>query len=274
MKRAFTLIELLVVIAIIAILAAILFPVFAQAKAAAKKTQDLSNFKQVSTGLAMYSIDFDDVNVPLMWSDAPFFVTYTWERDMTWPQLTFPYTKNWGIHRNPADGQANDAVSLRNMGYPATATGRQKEYAVGLNTSLGYNYMAFSPFNANAQFIGISNSMVTEPAGALRLADSIWDKAGNAPTGGGNWFIEAPHWSFSGTAYWFGGWQPCQTTNWLQYGGVWGFHAGRSNVAWGDTHATSMTPGQMLAGVTRSGDGCTISGVFDQDAYIWDRGRQ
>ncbi len=46
MKRAFTLIELLVVIAIIAILAALLFPVFAQAKAAAKKTVDISNFKQ------------------------------------------------------------------------------------------------------------------------------------------------------------------------------------------------------------------------------------
>jgi prepilin-type N-terminal cleavage/methylation domain-containing protein len=50
-RRAFTLIELLVVIAIIAILAAILFPVFAQAKAAAKKTQDLSNVKNISTGM-------------------------------------------------------------------------------------------------------------------------------------------------------------------------------------------------------------------------------
>ena len=54
-KRAFTLIELLVVIAIIAILAAILFPVFAQAKAAAKKTADLNNVKQIGTGLIMYS---------------------------------------------------------------------------------------------------------------------------------------------------------------------------------------------------------------------------
>ena len=60
MRRAFTLIELLVVIAIIAILAAILFPVFAQAKAAAKKTSALSNVKQISTANILYMNDADD----------------------------------------------------------------------------------------------------------------------------------------------------------------------------------------------------------------------
>jgi prepilin-type N-terminal cleavage/methylation domain-containing protein len=60
MRRAFTLIELLVVIAIIAILAAILFPVFAQAKEAAKKTATISNAKQLGTGFIMYGADADD----------------------------------------------------------------------------------------------------------------------------------------------------------------------------------------------------------------------
>lgn len=59
-KKAFTLIELLVVIAIIAILAAILFPVFAQAKDAAKKTQSLSNLKQIGTSVHIYMADYDD----------------------------------------------------------------------------------------------------------------------------------------------------------------------------------------------------------------------
>src|ERR1035438_8402215 len=61
MKKAFTLIELLVVIAIIAILAAILFPVFAQAKLQAKKAADLSNIKQHSMAVLMYTNDTDDV---------------------------------------------------------------------------------------------------------------------------------------------------------------------------------------------------------------------
>ena len=61
MKKAFTLIELLVVIAIIAILAAILFPVFAQAKTAAKKTQSISNAKQLGTATNIYLSDYDDV---------------------------------------------------------------------------------------------------------------------------------------------------------------------------------------------------------------------
>lgn len=60
MKRAFTLIELLVVIAIIAILAAILFPVFAQAKVAAKQTQAISNAKNINTGFQIYLADYDD----------------------------------------------------------------------------------------------------------------------------------------------------------------------------------------------------------------------
>src|SRR5580658_2804899 len=59
-SKGFTLIELLVVIAIIAILAAILFPVFAQAKDAAKKTSGLSNVQQIDTAYVMYSTDYDD----------------------------------------------------------------------------------------------------------------------------------------------------------------------------------------------------------------------
>lgn len=61
-KKGFTLIELLVVIAIIAILAAILFPVFAKARATARKASCTSNLRQIGTALAMYRSDYDEIN--------------------------------------------------------------------------------------------------------------------------------------------------------------------------------------------------------------------
>ncbi len=66
-RAGFTLIELLVVIAIIAVLAAILFPVFAQAREKARQTACLSNLKQMGTAVMMYSLDYDET-LPLGYS--------------------------------------------------------------------------------------------------------------------------------------------------------------------------------------------------------------
>jgi prepilin-type N-terminal cleavage/methylation domain-containing protein/prepilin-type processing-associated H-X9-DG protein len=99
----FTLIELLVVIAIIAILAAILFPVFAQAKEAAKKTADLSNNKQLLLGCQMYMGDFDDV-FPMLRNSKP-----NWQAVVTSPQtnsghnMVDPYVKNRSMWLSPND---------------------------------------------------------------------------------------------------------------------------------------------------------------------------
>ncbi|MDX2064346.1 MAG: prepilin-type N-terminal cleavage/methylation domain-containing protein [Fimbriimonadaceae bacterium] len=101
MKRAFTLIELLVVIAIIAILAAILFPVFAQTKEAAKRTAELSNARQIGLANKMYLADHDDV--------MPIFYAYNSEPPSGFPGhrgtelLLIPYTKNADIFRSPLD---------------------------------------------------------------------------------------------------------------------------------------------------------------------------
>jgi len=85
-RRAFTLIELLVVIAIIAILAAILFPVFAQAKLAAKKTQSTSNEKQINLGLQMYENDYDDMIPQSQYGIDDF--------QVSWAAMIYPYIKN------------------------------------------------------------------------------------------------------------------------------------------------------------------------------------
>jgi prepilin-type N-terminal cleavage/methylation domain-containing protein len=123
-SKAFTLIELLVVIAIIAILAAILFPVFAQAKESAKKTSNLSNYKQMGTALIMYAGDNEDT-FPLAFGWHPA-VGYTmlyihdvpadWYpgigdqyRNMVsvfWANSTHPYSKNYDLLET--NGARND----------------------------------------------------------------------------------------------------------------------------------------------------------------------
>ncbi len=108
-KSGFTLIELLVVIAIIAILAAILFPVFAQAKAAAKKTQALSNLKQIGTALHIYVADYDDTL--FFTREAAMWGGYTGDpeeiEDMVIYKVLLPYTKNKDIFFSPEDKLAN-----------------------------------------------------------------------------------------------------------------------------------------------------------------------
>jgi prepilin-type N-terminal cleavage/methylation domain-containing protein len=96
-RKAFTLIELLVVIAIIAILAAILFPVFAQAKASAKRTQGLSNLKQLGISYVMYATDNDGVSVPaFVWLNSAGEGVGT-----QWNQRLFPYVKSHEIFNDP-----------------------------------------------------------------------------------------------------------------------------------------------------------------------------
>ena len=104
-KRAFTLIELLVVIAIIAILAAILFPVFAQAREKARSISCLSNLKQSGTALAMYVQDYDEA--------FPINIYFGFESSgnpcmMTSYQEIQPYQKNAQIEICPSDGHPLD----------------------------------------------------------------------------------------------------------------------------------------------------------------------
>ena len=106
-RKGFTLIELLVVIAIIAILAAILFPVFAQAREKARAISCLSNIKQTSLASMMYSQDYDEVmNGPAQrrcGNTGPTqYSNYFWSKNwMTWPELIIPYMKNLDVYTCP-----------------------------------------------------------------------------------------------------------------------------------------------------------------------------
>ncbi len=90
-RKGFTLIELLVVIAIIVILAAILFPVFARARENARRTNCLSNQKQIALGMMMYAQDYDER-----------LVANEYTVTVHWPFLIEPYVKNFQVFRCPS----------------------------------------------------------------------------------------------------------------------------------------------------------------------------
>ncbi|MFP3904551.1 MAG: prepilin-type N-terminal cleavage/methylation domain-containing protein [Armatimonadota bacterium] len=109
MRKGFTLIELLVVIAIIAILAAILFPVFARAREKARQTSCLSNVKQMALAVAMYVGDYDETllfaelrSPPGPVENYPGWTSGVWSYTALWPDLLMPYVKNEQIFICPS----------------------------------------------------------------------------------------------------------------------------------------------------------------------------
>ncbi len=277
-SAGFTLIELLVVIAIIAILAAILFPVFAQAKQSAKKTVAISDMKQAGLASAMYTNDYDD---SYMMSDTGSYGGGGWgygPPDTVPFQQMAPYTKNTQFVIDPMDPwqsetqRINDQCPYMGGCTAATATAEQKMYALGVRSNIGYNYGFFSPwiykFNSQGFYAGsasVNAGQVTQPAHTLMFATSIWSRtAGGAPTGGGNWVVETPCWldangnlmapysqytdySGAGQVYNYGtGWEP-DPLSWLVYGGLWPFYNQMSSTA-----AAGAQNGQVVVGFADS----------------------
>jgi len=153
MKKAFTLIELLVVIAIIAILAAILFPVFAQAKMAAKTTVAISNMKQLGTAMVMYSSDFDDVNSP------PYPLN---DNAHTWRTSLDPYVKSPQMSTDPVN-PASKYLDLASDPLAAAAGGYLLDPTVMKHTR---GYVRINQFFLMNEWgnPGIANSAYAQPA--------------------------------------------------------------------------------------------------------------
>jgi prepilin-type N-terminal cleavage/methylation domain-containing protein/prepilin-type processing-associated H-X9-DG protein len=184
-KRGFTLIELLVVIAIIAILAAILFPVFAQAKEAAKKTGDLSNNKQLNLGVQMYMGDYDDI-FPMLRNDVS-----RWSPDVTGPQVNSghiavnPYVKSRALWVSPNDTMGRcDATTYQSPTDTANPSGggvsyvfsyyeadtAYRPYAFGLSAWTSRN--ATSGVESGHTLTSRSSTSVGAPANTIFLIPS------------------------------------------------------------------------------------------------------
>ncbi|CAN5692807.1 hypothetical protein BH11ARM2_BH11ARM2_18800 [soil metagenome] len=190
-NKAFTLIELLVVIAIIAILAAILFPVFSQAKEAAKKTVELSNIKQMGLGMIMYAGDYDDTYVPAYRVvDNPASGDVCWA---TWYNFVDPYVKSLGAPKiNPGSSPGwcelnNYADNRVSYGMYQSPIDSVKESAYMMNSFVvGMNRGVWGSVDPS-----LSQTSVARPAEVILM--SLSNKAGDGawPSKAGGTFSDS-----------------------------------------------------------------------------------
>ena len=292
-SKAFTLIELLVVIAIIAILAAILFPVFAQAKMAAKITSSVSNVKQHVTAAIMYSGDADDhfvpahTNPPTGPEGYPFGPTWV----VQWTMLLHPYTKSTALLQDP--------VGPAYSGMQPTYTMRDMEFNF---PRYGFNFHGLNDVTATG-FSGRSATAPANPAETVMFTShsgTFGDVRFMQLTGYGNWYWTTHVLSFPpvgvNPANMFS--VSANNMNWGRdnfmgyaissaeggkYTGAVAFRAsGSSVVGYTDGHVNKRKPGALAAGTTgfrwgqRDADNSTVSEIAlatdagERAKYLWD----
>jgi prepilin-type N-terminal cleavage/methylation domain-containing protein/prepilin-type processing-associated H-X9-DG protein len=180
-KSAFTLIELLVVIAIIAILAAILFPVFAQAREKARSVSCLSNVKQLTLGWVMYAQDYDETFPQWDWAKS-----YNGGNGVgveqnnatsIWANAIYPYVKNTQVYKCPSDARPiGQQINSWSGWFTVSAPAAPIITPIGLNPAI-YNQGKMIPitYGANEPLTVEFPSLaaIDKPADTLLISDSI-----------------------------------------------------------------------------------------------------
>ncbi len=186
-RSAFTLIELLVVIAIIAILAAILFPVFAQAKAAAKHAATISNQKQLGLTFAMYAGDYDDV-LPRRstlnwngWATGECNATFGCE---SWDKLIIPYMKNFDIFTSGID-----RASSVPLWHTSTYGNIKRSYDVTAYLFPTVGGMSWAPIAGSYYKAPVSFTSIPQVADTIMVVERR-----NASSTDGTWWQYSTYW--------------------------------------------------------------------------------
>lgn len=280
MRKGFTLIELLVVLAIVVVLSALLFPVFASAKAAARRAACLSNYKQVATASSLYSADYEDRVMPASYRSDP---QANPLNDRKWPQLLTPYSRNFGIFQCPEDAAPRPSIESLFSADLSLADPDAKLYVRAERSNLGYNGYYLSPrvrFGNQTYAMPISTSEVTALAETYAHLDSVWETVSGRPVGGGNYVVQPPcrfaqlggevvaTFPDEDTTTARRGWEPSERLTARSYGGVWPWHGPNATISYLDGHVQSSAPRSLAQGcVLRENWG---GAILDFNLYNWD----
>lgn len=224
----FTLIELLVVIAIIAILAAILFPVFAQARSKARQAVCLSNMKQLGLAVTMYVQDYDEIYPVTTRTYDPTGPVNSNSVYGAWTQHLYPYTKNVQIFGCP-DGRVKNTEKVLGPGGSETGAINVPFYQLGANEWIVSNGdLTYQP--------PVAMAAIGKNAELPILADSLYI------------LWNGPHRIMN--ANYTGGWWAAPQTPDPAYSR----HSGGSTIAYGDGHAKWVSQRSMEIDPTRGTD--------------------
>ncbi|BDI29304.1 hypothetical protein CCAX7_13550 [Capsulimonas corticalis] len=228
-SRGFTLIELLVVIAIIAILAAILFPVFAKAREKARQSTCASNMKQMGLGILQYVQDYDEKMIPRT-------VVYD-GLDHVWTQLMQPYIKNQNIFQCPSNPRKDQYFCCQAAGSVVAHASYAASFQGGIqDVNTGDPGFSYPTYDSPAQVIDILES-------TAKYADFNVDAGADTIF---SYYTTDPN---------------------LDYGCLFSGHSGMSNFLFVDGHVKAYHPLQTLDKTDGGGNDVNLW-RFDNDTFI------